>query len=88
MVVTKTHGCYSDPSVDSENEEHAWGFGMGELVNALIRAGLQIEYLHEFPHVGYKRFPYLVQGEDERWRWKEPSNTIPLTFSIRAKKSL
>jgi 2-polyprenyl-3-methyl-5-hydroxy-6-metoxy-1,4-benzoquinol methylase len=33
-----------------------------------------------------QRFPFMEQGENGRWRWKNPTNHIPLTFSLRARK--
>lgn len=63
-----------------------WNYGMGELLSALIAAGLRIEYLHEFPIAHYRRFPSLVRSEDGWWRWPSPTQTLPMLFSLRAVK--
>ncbi|MBI3841358.1 MAG: class I SAM-dependent methyltransferase [Thaumarchaeota archaeon] len=85
-IINKFHGTYSEPGADFESEEHNWSFGMGELVNVLVGAGLTIDYLHEFMTVGYKRFQFLVKGRDDRWGWKDPNAGVPLVFSLRATK--
>ena len=85
-VINKFRGTYSDPNSDFEGEEHNWGFGMGELLGALINAGLRVRYLHEFATVGYKRFQFLKRRKDGRWGWKDPRITVPLTFSLLASK--
>ena len=63
-----------------------WNFGLGEVITAIIRAGLRIEYVHEFPMSHTKQFPFIVQGEDGWWHWPDPTNTMPLLFSIKATK--
>jgi hypothetical protein len=60
---------------------------MGDIVTAITRAGLRIEFLHEFPYTTYKALPILEQGSDRYW-WPAPSEPpFPLMFSIRATKS-
>jgi hypothetical protein len=41
---------------------------------------------HEFPMSNAKRFPFMVQGDDGWWHWPDPTNTMPLLFSIKATK--
>lgn len=43
-------GSYADRSSDFSHPGYVWPHGMGEIITALISAGLRIEYLHEFPY--------------------------------------
>lgn len=75
---------------------YAWSHGLGEILSALLGAGLRLDYVHEFPYTFYRRFPALVRGDDGYWHWPEASgaadaagtpdmtNTLPLLFSARA----
>jgi SAM-dependent methyltransferase len=63
-----------------------WNYGMGELLTALIAAGLRLDYLHEFAQAHYRRFPSLARGTDGWWRWPSPAQTLPMLFSLRATK--
>jgi SAM-dependent methyltransferase len=65
---------------------YVWSYGLGEVITSLLAAGLQLEYVHEFPIAHYQRFPALVRGADGWWRWPAPNTTLPLLFSIRAHK--
>jgi SAM-dependent methyltransferase len=85
-VEAETHGTYSDPQADYHSVEYSWGFGLGEVINAVLGAGLRLEWLHEFPFCPSKRFPFMEQGEDGLWRWQDPANTMPLLFSLKATK--
>ena len=82
------HGSYADPGAVTEPTlvEHGWDHSLGEIVTALIDAGLRIEFLHELDFCEWK-LDFLVEGEDGRWRL--PADTkgqLPLFFSIRATK--
>jgi SAM-dependent methyltransferase len=63
---------------------YEWTHSLGDIINALIGAGLKIEYLHEFPLSSYRCFPFTEKGTDGWWRVK--GDKVPLIFSIKASK--
>jgi SAM-dependent methyltransferase len=63
---------------------YSWSYNLGEVISALLAAGLRLEYLHEFPQTFYQQFPALLLGDDRYWHWPSPEHTLPLLFSIRA----
>lgn len=65
---------------------YIWNHGMGEILNALVGAGLHIDFLHEFPFAARAKFPFMVQGDDGWWRLPERHGTIPFLFSLQARK--
>ena len=73
-----------DETIASPNYE--WQHSLGEIVTALADAGLNIEFLHEFPFCNYQALPSMVRGEDGWWRFPEHNDSIPQMFSIRASK--
>jgi SAM-dependent methyltransferase len=83
------HGSYADPTAPTEGlVEHGWDHSLGEIVTALIEAGLRLEFLHEFDFVEWP-VEFLVEGADGRWRL--PAGTkgeLPLFFSLRASRPL
>lgn len=81
-------GSYADPTADVGDDlvEHGWDHGLGEIVTALIDAGLRIETLVEHPFLAWKA-DFLV--EDGEGQWRLPPETVgelPLMFSLRATK--
>jgi SAM-dependent methyltransferase len=61
-----------------------WTHPLGEVVNALSAAGLQIEFLHEFPVLFFQATPLMTR--DEAGWWHLEGDRLPLSFSIRARK--
>jgi SAM-dependent methyltransferase len=75
---------YADPKAKVSHPSYEWTHSLSDVFNALISAGLRIEFVHEFPVCAYQRFPFMEQDEDGWWRLK--GDNIPLTFSLKATK--
>jgi len=65
---------------------YIWNHSLGEVLNALISAGLVIEYLHEFPYAARAKFPFMEKGSDGWWRLPAQHGMIPFLFSLQARK--
>ena len=77
-------GSYAGARTDRQHNSYEWTHSMGDIINPLISCGLQIEFLHEFPMLFFKWFPFMKQDEEGWWRLE--GDKIPLTFSIKATK--
>ena len=80
-------GSYATNDQGAAGVSYVWNHSLGDVINSLISAGLQIEFLHEFPYAARAKFPFMEQGEDGWWRL--PGNqhgTIPFLFSLQARK--
>ena len=80
-------GSYADPSAEVGDEtEHSWDHGLGEIVTALVEAGLVIERLVEHPFLGWK-VDFLVDDGTDRWVLPpDAGGELPLMFSLVARK--
>ncbi len=79
-------GTYADRGADIRYKDFNWIHSLGDVVNALIANGLEIEFLHEFPFTVYDCFPNLESIGDHQWQFRHLQGTIPYLFSIRARK--
>jgi SAM-dependent methyltransferase len=81
------HGSYADPAAHVEaTREHGWDHGLGEIVTALVEAGLRIETLREYPFVNWP-LEFLEEAADGTWRLPGAlDGRLPLFFSILASK--
>jgi ubiquinone/menaquinone biosynthesis C-methylase UbiE len=76
-------GSYADPTADVKTPtEHGWDHGLGEIVTALIDAGLEIRALREFPFVDWQ-LDFLSEADDGTWRLPpDVEGELPLFFSL------
>jgi hypothetical protein len=67
----------------------AWQWGVGQIVDALARAGLVLERLREWPYSnGCKVHDLLVPdpADPRRWIWPEGTARVPLMFGLSARR--
>ena len=79
-------GTYADPDIPVVTQGVEWRHTLGDIVTALIEAGLRLEYLHEWPHSLCPFSSDWKQGPDGGWYDGERPNRFPLMFSLRAWK--
>jgi SAM-dependent methyltransferase len=77
-------GTYADYDAEIELPEYIWLHGLGEIVTALIDAGLVVEFLHEHEQTVFQQLPFLEQDDEGWWRLPADQPSLPLLFSLRA----
>lgn len=83
---SETHGSYADRSADIHAVEYYWYFSMSDVVNALLRAGLQIIELREYDYNSWQIYPFMIQDAEGWWRLPDKFPKLPLMFSLKAIK--
>lgn len=64
-----------------------WVWGLGEVVNALVGAGLRLERLEEYRYTnGWKAFPGMIPLSGRRFAMPEGFPDLPLMFGLVASK--
>ena len=86
---------YVDGPPLKNTRDYEWNHGLGEIVTALIDAGLRLEFLHEHREIAWKALPQLTSGEainpgsryTRREAWQLPPaqrDLCPLMYSLKA----
>jgi SAM-dependent methyltransferase len=81
-------GDYADPSAATTHTvTYEWNHGFAEIIDPLLRRGLRLEFLHEFPFtIPGLPFPFLEKGEDGLLRVKGHHEDVPLSFTLKMTK--
>ncbi len=75
---------YADPAARLLNSTtYQWIHPIGEVVTALITAGLKLDWLHEHDAITWGMFACLTKGADHLYRWPDKP-WLPLAYSLRA----
>jgi SAM-dependent methyltransferase len=82
----KQEGDYADPSFTGSTNSAQWAHSLSDIINALIVAGLKIDFLHEFPTGFFRALSFMKQDKDGSWRLD--GDKLPITFSLKASKPL
>ncbi len=79
----ENEGDYAEPTDIGDKPSYEWTHSLGDILNALIGAGLQIDFLHEFPtSETWNWAPFTKQ--DAEGRWQIEGGLVPMTFSLKA----
>lgn len=78
-------GTYADEQAEVKNTvAHEWNHPIGEIVTALINAGLRIDFLHEHDVIPWKPFRFLEEAGEGYYRLPDGYPSLPLLFSLKA----
>ena len=61
VIYEEYKGTYADEEADIISKEYCWNHSIGEVVNALIEAGLNISFLNEYEESPYNIFLNLIK---------------------------
>jgi len=88
-----TNWSYAGVPLQSTVTTNEWKHTLSEVVNAVIQAGMNIQFLHEFPWTCYCQFNGMKEiAGTGRWEFEKENKDqpatpqIPLVFSLMAKK--
>ena len=85
--IDDSSGTYTDWDANVEGVTYEWSYTISDVINVLIKEGLKIEYVHEFPFTMYDQFPgFMEQNDKGQFVLKNKKIQIPLLFSIKATK--
>jgi len=83
----ESDGSYAATDAKLTNRSTAqFPHGLGEIVTSLVEAGLQIEFLREWPFSMNQSLPRMTKSDDGYYRLPAGEPSIPFLFSIRASK--
>jgi SAM-dependent methyltransferase len=87
VIITENEGTYTDRNADIKGKEYSWNHSISEVLNALINAGLKIEFFNEHMYSPYPCFRNAVETETGKWHIRGMEGKIPMVYSLRARKS-
>ncbi len=86
-LMFEDEGSYADKDAKTgKMKTYEWNYPISRIINALIKAGLRIDFFNEFNYSSYKALPFLIEGEGGRWVLPENKDSIPMMFSLKATK--
>jgi len=76
-----------DPTILSNQSTREWIHSLSAVLGGLIDAGLTITMFREHEVLPWRGLPILVPATDRLWRLPDGYPRIPLSYSLRARKS-
>ncbi len=86
-IVETEQGTYADKEAAITQEYVMWNHGLSEVINALIKNGLQIKLMDEYDYSPYDCFDNTIEFETGKYRIAHLGNKIPMVYAIEALKN-
>jgi len=81
-IVEQESGTYADREADISPKYVSWNHGLGEVVTALLKAGLKVEAFQEYNYSPYNCFANTVEFESGKFRIRHLGDKIPMVYSV------
>lgn len=83
MAIKK--GSCINPESNFISTYYEWAHSISDIINSLIKAGLILDYFHEFPFMVFNKLPYLKESKPGQYVIDSKDEfTLPLMYSIKA----
>jgi SAM-dependent methyltransferase len=80
-------GTYVDFNAPTErNACYEWQHTLGDVVSAVVTAGLSLEFLHEHDVMLFERWPWVERRDVDDYRFPPGRPRVPLMYSLKASK--
>jgi SAM-dependent methyltransferase len=84
MVFTEEHTYVESDVALTAQTTHQWNHGLGEIVGAVLAAGLVVVGLEEHQSVPWEALPGRMEREGDEYRLAEHPERVPLTYTLQA----
>lgn len=86
VIIETETGSYADKNSNLTQEYVMWNHSISDVVNSLVKNGLEINSLDEFDYSPYNCFNKTEEFEPNKFRIKHLDNKIPMVYAIAATK--
>lgn len=87
VIEMEEEGTYADMSSNIKMKEYGWNHTTSDLLNSLLKQGLQLEFFNEFNFSHYNCFPNMIGLEKDKWQFEKWKGTIPYMYSLKVTKA-
>ncbi|MCI4372177.1 MAG: methyltransferase domain-containing protein [Thermoplasmata archaeon] len=80
-------GTYATSAKMKHRVTYSWIHPVSKVLSSLIRHGVEIEAVEEFPYTFWQRFSTMTEDRLGYWHFRENEGLIPMMWSVRGRKS-
>lgn len=77
---------YMDPNYIAKHPSYEWQWSVSDIINAVLKAGLRLEFFNEFDALSDPVYPDMTQREDGLYTFGGMPVPLPILFSLKARR--
>lgn len=83
----EAEGSYTNWNEKIPGKTYEWSYTISDVINALLKQNLSLDFFHEFPYTMYDQFPgHMKKNAKGQFFLKNKKYQVPLLFSLKATK--
>jgi SAM-dependent methyltransferase len=86
LPVVEEESTYTENGADVVSRLATWAHPISDVINSLVRCGIQIDGLREHPFSPYDCFEGMEEREPGRYYLQHRENDVPLVYSLIGRK--
>lgn len=86
VIETDLQGTYAQRDAKIKSKEYSWNHSISEVINALVKHGLQIDFFNEYFYSPYNCFSNTIEDKHGNFHIKGLENKILMVYSVKATK--
>jgi len=85
-IVWEDDADYANPDYIAKTASHEWDWTVSDIVNALLDAGLELDFVHEYEKLFFKLFSTMTTDDGRWFTLPDYAGKLPLLLTMRARK--
>lgn len=77
---------YMDPTYHPKNPSYEWQWSVSDILNAILGAGLRLDFFNEFDAISDPVYPDMTRREDGLFTFGNMPVPLPILFSLKARQ--
>lgn len=86
-IVEMENGTYTDADADIHMESVTWNHDLGEVLQALLSAGLELRSFQEYDYSPYNCFQNTVECSPGKYQIKGMEGKLPMMYALKMQKA-
>lgn len=88
VIIEEGSGTYTDRDALITYKSYSWNHGLGEVLQALLDQGLQLQQLREYDYSPYNCFKHTVQTAPDEFRIRGMEHQLPMVYALQYYKPI
>lgn len=85
-IIETEEGTYADKQADLHHRSVSWNHSISEVLQALLKNGMEIKAFEEYDYSPYNCFNNMVESDEGKYRIKNFDDRLPLVYALSAIK--
>ncbi len=86
VIIEQEEGTYADTNAQIHAQSFCWNYGLTEVLQALLDAGMRLDFCREYDYSPYNCFQGLIKT-DKGYQFEKHQGILPMVYALKMTKN-